>query len=253
MRHLPIAIAVLVVVGLGALLAIPRLANTAEQPAPAMAEELLTTQMDKVSYSLGVDVGTSLKQQDLGINVELLIRGIRDGLSDEEPLLSREERLQTLMAFQQQLESQREAEQAARAQENLRKAEQFLVSNQQQEGVQTTESGLQYQIVEQGTGATPEVSDTVSVHYTGTLLNGDEFDSSYSRGEPTTFRVEQVIEGWKEALQMMKEGAEWKLYIPPELAYGESGAPPAIGPNEVLIFDVKLLEVRQDEQTPPAE
>jgi len=126
----------------------------------------------------------------------------------------------------------------------IERAEKFLMENKAKEGVQTLPSGLQYKVIKDGTGKTPKLSDTVSTHYRGTLLDGKEFDSSYKRNEPAEFPVSGVIKGWTEALQLMKEGAKWTLYVPPKLAYGERGFPPVIGPNETLIFEIELLKVK---------
>ena len=257
MKKWPIAIAVVLIAGLAVVFA-PSPGHEAEaqgqgetaQQSPAAAQAAaeaagvaLETEQQKVSYSLGVDVGSSLRQQGLDIQPDLFVRGFRDGLTGAQPLLTEQQRMQTLMAFQQKLRQERQQEQAQAAESNLQNAKEFLEENKDEEGIKTTESGLQYKVVEEGTGQSPVAEDTVRVHYRGTLLNGSEFDSSYSRGEPTEFQVGQVIPGWREAVKMMKVGGHWKLWVPPDLAYGEQGVPPAIGPNELLIFDVKLLDI----------
>jgi FKBP-type peptidyl-prolyl cis-trans isomerase FklB len=157
---------------------------------------------------------------------------------DDAEIASAMETLQRKM-MEKQMAQREEA-----AKENLREGQEFLSENAQKDGVRTTESGLQYEVIEKGSGKTPTPESTVTVHYRGTLIDGTEFDSSYRRGEPATFPVNGVIAGWTEALQLMSEGAKYKLYIPADLAYGERGAGQAIGPNETLIFDVELISVK---------
>jgi len=161
-------------------------------------------------------------------------------MAGNEPRMTREEVEKTLAAYQER----RKAEVAAKAETNKKAGEAFLANNRTQPGVKVTASGLQYQILEEGKGATPSATDTVVVNYRGTLLDGSEFDSSYKRGQPATFPVNGVIQGWQEALQMMKEGAKWKLFVPANLAYGERGAGASIGPNATLTFEVELLEIK---------
>lgn len=245
MRKLPWVIAVFVLGGLAVLFAAPQ--STEQAMEKKVSRQKPSGKLEKVSYSLGVDVGTTIAKQGLDVDSQMFLQGIRDGLAGTEPLLSQEEMQSTLMEFQQEVAKKRAEEQAQSAAANKKEAEQFLAENKKKEAVKVAESGLQYEVLEQGTGKSPDADDRVKVHYRGTLLSGEEFDSSYSRGEPTEFRVGQVIEGWKEAIQKMKEGGHWKIYLPPELAYGERGVPPTIGPNEVLIFDVKLLGVTKQE------
>ena len=204
----------------------------------------LETLMDKVSYSIGLNIGKDFKTQNIEVNPELLARGIKDAISDSKPLLTDEEIQEAIGAFQQ--ERMAEAEEMARAlgEKNRQEGESFLLENAKKEGVVTLPSGLQYKIIEEGTGKSPEPGDQVTVHYRGTLIDGTEFDSSYARGEPVTFPVGGVIPGWTEALQLMKEGAKWNLFIPPSLAYGEQGAGQVIGPNATLLFEVELISVQ---------
>jgi FKBP-type peptidyl-prolyl cis-trans isomerase FklB len=204
----------------------------------------LETLMDKVSYSIGLNIGKDFKAQNIEVNPELLARGIKDAISDTKPLLTDEEIQEAIGSFQQ--ERMAEAEEMAKAagEKNRQEGESFLLENAKKEGVVTLPSGLQYKVIEEGTGKSPEPGDQVTVHYRGTLVDGTEFDSSYERGEPVTFPVGGVIPGWTEALQLMKEGAKWQLFIPPSLAYGEKGAGQVIGPNSTLIFDVELISVQ---------
>ena len=204
----------------------------------------LETLMDKVSYSIGLNIGKDFKTQNIEVNPELLARGIKDAISDTKPLLTDEEIQEAIGAFQQ--ERMAEAEEMAKAagEKNRQEGESFLLENAKKEGVVTLPSGLQYKVIEEGTGKSPEPGDQVTVHYRGTLIDGTEFDSSYERGEPVTFPVGGVIPGWTEALQLMKEGAKWNLFIPPSLAYGEQGAGQVIGPNATLLFEVELISVQ---------
>lgn len=199
----------------------------------------LNTELDTVSYSLGLSIGQNLQQQGLGdVDVEYLAQGIKAAMAEEgEPLIAVEEaqaHIQKYMMKQQQ----------AALQENQQAGNEFLQKNLQKEGVQETASGLQYEVLEKGTGESPAATDTVRVHYHGTLTSGEVFDSSVERDEPAEFPLNRVIPGWTEGVQLMKEGGKYRFYVPPQLAYGERGAPPKIGPNEVLIFEVELLEVK---------
>ncbi len=203
---------------------------------------------DKVSYAIGLSIGRDFKNQDLEINPDILAQGIRDSLQGNDPLMSDEEIKETQMAFQEEVRAKQQKLMEMAAEKNVQKEQTFLEQNKKKEGVKVTESGLQYEIIEEGTGPKPDPTDQVKVHYSGTLLTGSEFDSSYQRGEPAVFPVNAVIPGWTEALQMMKEGAKWKLYIPSRLAYGERGAGQSIGPNETLVFTVELLEVMKEDQ-----
>ncbi len=193
--------------------------------------------MDSVSYSLGVLVAQNLKKQGLQeIDTEALARGIEDVLQDKD--------LEISLSNANQIVQQHMMErQAAQFQPVIEKGKAFLAENAERPEVTKLPSGLQYEVLQEGTGATPKATDRVTVHYTGKLLDGTVFDSSVERGEPATFGVTQVIQGWVEALQLMKEGAKWRLYIPYDLAYGERGAGRDIGPYETLIFDVELLKI----------
>ena len=200
----------------------------------------LETVEQKVSYGIGRNMGEQLKQSPVpNLDMNAVIVGIKEVFEGVQPQLSNEE---LEMAFSQinQLIQQKVA---AAAGENQPKGDAFLAENGKKEGVVTLESGMQYEVINAGSGKTPSSTDQVKTHYHGTLIDGSVFDSSYDRGQPATFGVNQVIAGWTEALQLMQEGAKWRLYIPANLAYGERGSQGAIGANETLIFDVELLEV----------
>jgi FKBP-type peptidyl-prolyl cis-trans isomerase len=207
------------------------------------AEVTLDTPNKRLSYGVALGLGRNMASDGMEMDIDAFTLGLRDAFSGAEQRLSQEEIQAEMVAFQEKLQAEQEAERSAQASSNAEAAEAFLAENAQREGVVTTDSGLQYEILEAGDGVTPGPEDTVEVHYRGTLLDGTEFDSSYKRGEPVTFGVGQVIAGWTEALQMMPAGSKWKLFIPPELAYGAGGAGQVIGPNAALTFEVELLSV----------
>lgn len=192
---------------------------------------------DSVSYSFGIDIASKIKQQKLDtlINLEAFYQGINDALQDKAVISETE--------IQQIIQSYFADMQKNKYKDNMKKGEQFLAENKKKEGVKTLPSGLQYKVLKEGTGETPSETDKVKVHYTGTLIDGTKFDSSYDRGEPAVFPVNGVIKGWTEALLKMKEGAKWKLFIPHELAYGERGAGQQIPPYSTLIFEVELISI----------
>ena len=187
---------------------------------------------DKASYSFGMTMGSRLKKQDVDIDVELLVQGLRDGVGGAKLLLTEEQAMEAMQAFEKAV-TQKQTE------DNKR----FLVDNKKRTGVKVTDNGLQYKIVKPGKGPRPRVTDIVSVVYRGTFINGEEFDTS--NGKPFSIPVQNVIEGWKEALQMMEVGSKWQLFVPAELAYGEQGYPPAIGPNATLIFELELMGIEK--------
>ncbi len=209
----------------------------------------LKDQKDKASYSIGYDIGTTFKKQNMELNPDLLFAGLKDALSGKEAM-SKEDRDKTLQDFQKEMMEKQAAATKAAGEKNLADGEKFLTENKKKEGVKTTASGLQYKVVKEGSGAPPKATDTVVVNYKGTLIDGTEFDSSYKRKEPATFPVNRVIPGWTEALQLMKPGAKYELYIPSKIAYGERGAGKDIGPNAALIFEVELLSIKAPEPTP---
>jgi FKBP-type peptidyl-prolyl cis-trans isomerase FklB len=224
------------------LLMIPALCSATLLSAAELAKP--SSEVDKLSYSFGYNIGNSLQRQETELNIEYLFQGIRDVLATEgEDLLTEDEVRQVLVEYQQAQIAKREEENRKQAEENKAKGEAFLAEKAQEEGVVALPSGLHYKVIEAGSGKTPSKDDTVTVHYKGTLINGETFDSSYQRGQPASFPVSGVIAGWTEALQLMQEGAKWQLFIPADLAYGSRGSGGSIGPNEMLIFDVELISV----------
>ena len=204
----------------------------------------LKDEKDKVSYSIGLDIGNTFKKQNMDINPDVLLVGVRDALTGNKPAMTDEQVKETLTAFSKSMMDKQQAAAKEAATKHAAEGEKFLAENKTKEGVKTTASGLQYKVLKEGSGASPKATDTVVTNYKGTLINGTEFDSSYKRGEPASFPVNRVIAGWTEALQMMKPGAKYQLFVPAMLAYGERGAGQEIGPNETLIFEVELLEVK---------
>lgn len=202
----------------------------------------LETEEQKVSYGMGLNLGARI-QEEFAIDVDAFALGMRHAVDGGERLMTDEEIATAVQSFQQSQMAQREAEFNEQSEANKAQAEQYLADNAKKEGVTTTESGLQYRVIEQGEGAMPTAEDVVQVHYRGTLVDGTEFDSSYQRGEPVSFPVGGVIPGWTEALQIMPVGSKWELVIPPELAYGPGGTGGVIGPNAVLVFEVELLDI----------
>jgi len=203
------------------------------------AVELKTTEQ-KVSYVFGLQIGQQMAQEGVELDVAAFSEAISDVLNKKMPQLDQNEIQAALNAYQQE----RQAKTQAAAAGNQKEGDEFLATNKTKPGVKVTPSGLQYKIVTPGTGKHPAATSTVVVNYRGTLINGTEFDSSYKRGTPATFPVNQVIQGWQEGIPLMKEGAKWELYIPSDLAYGPAGTPSGIGPNSTLIFEVELLEVK---------
>jgi FKBP-type peptidyl-prolyl cis-trans isomerase FkpA/FKBP-type peptidyl-prolyl cis-trans isomerase FklB len=232
-------------------LSLPLLSATAaDEKAPAETKDAkprvkLETDMDRISYVLGVNIGQDLKQMNVDVNAEAMAQAISDVIKGEKFALSDEEMTKAMQAFQEKMrEAQvKQQEEAMKAGEkNTEEGKLFLEANGKKEGVKTTASGLQYQVVKEGSGAQPLASDTVKVNYRGTFINGEEFDSSYKRNEPAQFPLGGVIAGWTEGLQLMKVGSTYKFFVPSDLAYGPQGRG-GIPPNSTLIFDIELLEV----------
>ncbi len=204
----------------------------------------LKTQKEKISYSLGMDMGTVFRTQSIDVDPDVLIRGIRDGLSGSTPLMTDAEIKQTVSDFRKNMQARDREEATRRAEENRASGEAFLADNRGKVGVHTLSSGLQYTIIVPGMGESPSATDTVIVHYRGRLIDGKEFDSSYKHGEPAVFEPSKVIRGWQEVLPLMKVGSKWEIYIPPDLGYGARRAGPEIGPNSTLIFEIELLDIK---------
>ncbi len=203
----------------------------------------LETVQEKVGYSLGLDIGRNLNRQKIEIDADMFIAGFKTGLSGSESLLNDTQIQEIMMEFQQQLMLKRQTEHTKKLEENTKKSEVFLQANAKKEGIVTLPSGIQYRVIKNGDGDKPSASDEIIAHYKGTLIDGSVFDSSYDRNEPLKISVSGVIPGWTEILQLMPVGSKWEVVIPAEHAYGAAGAPPVIGPNETLIFEIELLKI----------
>jgi len=209
----------------------------------------LTDEKSRVSYAIGMMTGHSWQQQGVDFDPDVYSRGIKDALGGGTTLLTPQEAQEAIAAFKQSFTAKQQKLAAEKGLKAKADGEAFLAANKKNPGVITLEDGLQYQVITNGTGATPTPNDIVTVNYRGTLIDGSEFDSSYKRGQPAQFQVGGVIRGWTEALGKMKIGSKWKLFIPSDLAYGEQGHPPVIPGNSTLIFEVELLDAKSP--TPP--
>lgn len=209
----------------------------------ASALDKLTTEKEKVSYMVGMDMAQGLAQIKDEVDLNVMFEAVRAQLAGGKSLLSEEDAKSVRQEFMTKMRSQQEAKAKVLAEKNKAEGEKFLAANKTKPGVKTTASGLQYQVITEGKGKKPITTSQVRVHYNGTLLDGTKFDSSYDRGQPAEFALNGVIAGWTEALQLMNEGAKYKLFIPSNLAYGDVARPGPIGPNATLIFDVELLAV----------
>lgn len=222
-----------------------------QQTAPAPDAEVvadtaatpLESSTQRLSYGIAYGLGSRMLLDSVPMDMDAFSAGMSDALEGAEPRLTQEEIAAEMQAYQEQAMAKQQAAQAAAGEANLAASAAFLAENAARDGVVVTESGLQYEVISAGEGATPTSDDVVEVHYRGTLIDGTEFDSSYSRNQPATFGVTQVIPGWVEALQMMPVGSKWKLAIPADLAYGAGGAGATIGPNAALMFEVELLSI----------
>lgn len=203
----------------------------------------LKTDTDKLSYSIGSDLGKNFKRQGIDINAGAMAQGITDAMGNSKPLMTDEQMKTVLMNFQKNVMEKRASEFNKKAEENKANGEKFLNENKSKTGVVVLPSGLQYKIIKNGSGARPGKEDTVTVEYTGRLVNGEVFDSSSKTGKPATFKLSQVIPGWTEALQLMPAGSTWEIYVPASLAYGDRNMGGPIGPNETLIFNIHLISV----------
>jgi FKBP-type peptidyl-prolyl cis-trans isomerase FklB len=208
----------------------------------------LTTQKDKISYAIGMNIGTNLHRQSVDVDPKILQQGLEDSLAGGKTLLSEDEAKATLTQFQTEMRQKQQEKMQQAGATNKKEGDDFLAANKTKEGVVTLPSGLQYKILTAGTGPKPTASDSVVCNYRGTLIDGKEFDSSYKRGQPATFPVGGVIKGWTEALQLMPVGSKWQLFVPSDLAYAERGSGPDIGPNATLIFEVELLSIQSKDK-----
>jgi FKBP-type peptidyl-prolyl cis-trans isomerase FklB len=219
----------------------PHAATSPANPQPLT----LKTEKDKLSYAIGMNIGSGMKKDALDIDPNILARAIKDAMSGSKPAMTEAEARTVITAFREQMMKKQQADAQKIGDANKQAGEKFLAENKTKDGVVTLPSGLQYKIIKQGDGPKPTAGDTVVTNYRGTLINGTEFDSSYKRGEPATFPVGQVIKGWTEALQLMPVGSKWQLFIPSNLAYGERSPGGEIGPNSTLVFDIELLSIQE--------
>lgn len=223
-----------------------RAASTASAPKSTAAQSAgtLTTDEQKESYALGMNIARGLERQPVALDKNALMQGLKDELAGGKMQLTDDEATVELKKLSDEAQANAQKKEQEAAEANMKEGEAFLAANKTKEGVTTLPSGLQYKIETQGTGPKPAASDTVVCNYRGTFINGTEFDSSYKRGQPATFPVGGVIKGWTEALQLMPVGSKWQLFIPSDLAYGPRGAGGVIGPNATLIFEVELLSIK---------
>ena len=212
-------------------------------PAYNLNAQDIASDMDKISYSLGLKTGQHYRNQSIALNTESFQEGVVTGLSNNPAKLSEQEMNNLLAKLQQDQQTAAASKDATLAEENLAKGKEFLEKNKTNKDIIVLPSGLQYKVLASGKGESPKLSDAVTANYKGTLIDGTEFDSSYKRNQPATFVVGQLIKGWQEALQLMKPGDKWQLFIPAELAYGDKAAGPIISPNSTLVFELELLKV----------
>ena len=215
----------------------------------ASASGQFANKKEKRSYALGMDIGNSLKDLPMDVDLDQLTQGVRDVVGGGKTKLSQKQLHTVMQGVVSDMEAAQKKKQQQKSVANLKAGQKFLAQNKTKDGVKTLKDGLQYKVIKKGDGAQPDANDSVTVDYTGKLIDGTVFDSSKKRGKPVTFPVNAVIPGWTEALQLMHAGGEYKLFIPPDLAYGERGAGSQIGPNETLIFDVKLISVDKNKGT----
>ena len=204
----------------------------------------VNTEKGKLSYAVGWDIGADIARRSTEFDVESLIAAIRDVVAEKEPRVSAEEMRTLLTALQEKVRAEQVEQFRILSEENLKKSEEFLAANKAKTGIVALPSGVQYRIIEEGEGSRPGLESKVTVHYRGSKLDGREFDSSFARGTPEEFTVNSVLKGWQEVLPLMKAGSTWQIFVPPELAFGARGNPP-VGPNEALMFDIKLVEILQ--------
>lgn len=224
--------------------------DKSENPDATADNVKLETLRDKNSYAIGYSIGQNLKPIINDIDLGIIYQGMKDAAINGKGKMTDEELRQTMMEFQKGMMERQQEENKVKSEKNKADEEKFLAENAKQEGVKTLESGLQYLVLQEGTGANPTIEDRVKVHYRGTLLDGTEFDSSYGKGEPAIFPLKHMIQGWKEGIPLMKVGAKYKFFIPAKLAYGEQSRGPKLGPNSTLIFEVELLGIEPPVETP---
>ena len=225
--------------------------QSAAKKAPAATAKstfALKTQKDKASYALGMNIGSGLHRQGIPVDPAIVARGLRDAMAGGKTLMTEDEMKATLQQLSTDVHKLQEAKAHEAGEANRKEGESFLTANKAKEGVKVLADGLQYKVLTEGKGPKPTASDTVTVNYRGTLVNGKEFDSSYKRGQPATFPVGGVIKGWTEALQLMPVGSKWQLFIPADLAYGDHSPSPDIGPGDTLIFEVDLLSIGEQKK-----
>lgn len=216
----------------------------------AAVAQNLESDSGKLGYAIGYQFGDETQQWDVEIDVEAIITAIRDARAGRDPQVPIEEMQQVLSAFNERMRQQRMEQFQLLAEENKAQADAFLADNAGKNGIVSLPSGVQYRVIEEGDGSRPSPTDTVTVHYRGSKMDGREFDSSFARGVPAVFQVDSVLAGWQEVLPLMREGSTWQVFLPPELAFGVRGDPPLIGPNEALKFDLQLVRIGAPEQTP---
>jgi FKBP-type peptidyl-prolyl cis-trans isomerase len=224
------------------------LAACSQGQPPADKPVALDSDTSKLGYAMGMDVGTSLGRMAADVDADAFVEAFRASLAKGEMRMSPEEAAEVTQTFFQKKQQEKQAKAAAAGAANKSAGEEFLAVNKQKDGITTTPSGLQYELLRAAEGARPVITDTVKVHYRGTLIDGTEFDSSYTRGQPATFPLKGVIPGWTEGLQLMSVGSKYRLFVPSELAYGERGTGAKIGPNATLIFEVELLSIETAEK-----
>jgi len=212
--------------------------------AGVVAAQDTTSEKGKLSYAIGYQIGSDFVERKMDVDINTIIRAMQDGYTKKNSAISEEVMREVLGKMQQKMMTEAKAEFDKLSGDNKAKSTKFLAENKAKKGIVTTQSGLQYRVIEEGTGPRATINSEVKVHYRGSLTSGLEFDSSFARGEPVTFKVNSVIKGWQEALPLMRVGDHWQIFVPPELAYADRGQPPRIGPNEALVFEIKLIEAK---------
>ncbi len=213
------------------------------------AKNGLNNEVDKLSYTFGANMGQSFKQQDVKINPKLVYKGLEDAMTGKDLLMTKEQMNAVLTQFQKDMIIKQEGKIQKDGADNKQKGEAFLANNKKQKDIVTTASGLQYKVIKEGKGKHPMATDEVTVEYTGKLIDGTVFDSTDKNGKPVSFNVSGVIQGWTEALKLMRPGAEWEVFVPSDLAYGSRGMGGPIGPNETLIFNIHLISVQKGDKS----